>query len=110
MNQCKNKKNKKAIFQLSYNSMLETLNHYATSNGLKININKTKVMIFNKTGRHIRKKFYLGETIIETSREYKYLGFKVTPYGGIANGLHDLKDRVLKAFYKMKHQMGPFIS
>ena len=54
---------------------------------------------------------YLGETIIETSREYKYLGFKVTPYGvgggGIANGLHDLKDRALKAFYKMKHQMGP---
>ena len=64
------------------NSMLETLNHYATSNGLNINIDKTKVMIFNKTGRHIRKTFYLGETIIETSREYKYLGFKVTPYGG----------------------------
>ena len=69
-------------------------------------------MIFNKTGRHIRNNFYLGETIIETSREYKYLGFKVTPYGGgggggIANGLHDLKDRALKAFYKMKHQTGP---
>ena len=53
------------------NNMLETLNHYATSNGLKINIDKTKVMIFNKTGRHFRKNFYLGETIIETSREYK---------------------------------------
>ena len=85
------------------NSMLETRNYYATSNGLKINIDKSKVMIFNKTGRHIRKNFYLGETTIETSREYKYLGFKVTPYGRIANGLHDLKDRALKAFYKMKH-------
>ena len=78
--------------------MLEILNHYATSNVLKINIDKTKVMIFNTTGRHIRKNFYLGETIIETLREYKYLGFKVTPYGGIANGPHDLKDRALKAF------------
>ena len=68
------------------NSVLEILNHYATSNGLKINIDETKVMIFNKTGRHIRKNFYLGETIIEPSREYKYLGFKVTPYG-----LHDLE-------------------
>ena len=56
------------------NSMLETLNHYATSNGLNINIDKTKVMIFNKTGHHIRKNFYLEETIIETSRECKYLG------------------------------------
>ena len=64
-------------------------------------------MIFNKTGCHIRKNFYLGETIIETLNEYKYLGFKVTPYGGIANCLHDLKDRALKAFYKMKHQMCP---
>ena len=27
--------------------------------------------------------------------------------GGVANGLHDLKDRALKAFYKMKHQTGP---
>ena len=86
--------------------MLKSLKHYATINGLTINIEKTKVMIFNKTGRHIRKNFYLGEMRIETSREYKYLGFKITPYGGITPGLHDLKDRALKAFYKMKHQMG----
>ena len=88
------------------NKMLETLNKYTTSNGLKINIDKTKVMVFNKTGRHIRKHFVLGTTTIETTREYKYLGFKVAPHGGIANGLCDLKDRALKAFYKMKHQMG----
>ena len=43
---------------------------------------------------------------IETAREYKCLGFKITPYGGINPGLNDLKDRSLKAFYKMKHQMG----
>ena len=80
--------------------MLETLNHYATSNGPNINIDKSKVMIFNKTGRHFRENFCLGETIIETSREYKYLGFKVTPYGGIANGLHDLKEGHLKRSIK----------
>ena len=39
--------------EAALNSMLETLNHYATSNGLKINIDKTKVMIFNKTGGKI---------------------------------------------------------
>ena len=88
------------------NLMLKTLNHYAMINGLEINFEKTKVMIFNRTGRHIRTKFYLGDMRIETAREYKYLGFKITPYGGINHGLNDLNDRSLKAFYKMKHQMG----
>ena len=64
-------------------------------------------MIFNKTGRLTRKTFYLGEIKIDTAKEYKYLGFKITPHGGINPGLYDLKDRGMKAFYKMKHQMGP---
>ena len=77
-----------------------------SNHGLEINFDKTIVMIFNRTVRHIRRKFYLGDMRIETAREYKYLGFKITPYGGINPGLNDLKDRALKAFYKMKHQMG----
>ena len=91
--------------EVGLNNMLKTLNHYTTLNGLKINIDKIKNMVFNRTGRQIRKKFNLGETVLETTREYKYLGFKVTPHGGIGNGLCDLKDRALKALYKMKHQM-----
>ena len=43
---------------------------------------KTKVMIFNKTGRHIHKRFTLGGVQVSTTREYKYLGFKLTPSGG----------------------------
>ena len=88
------------------NRMLKGLKCYATENGLTINMKKTKVMIFNKTGRHIRKSFYLGDLKIETTKEYKYLGFKITPYGGIIPDLHDLKDRALKAYYKMKNKMG----
>ena len=89
------------------NNMLKLLNCYAIENGLTVNIEKTKVMIFNKTGRHIRRLFYLGDLRIETTREYKYLGFKMTPHGGINPGLHDLKDRALKAYFKMKNKMGP---
>ena len=87
--------------------MLQALNQYATTNELHINIDKTKIMIFNKTGRLIRKTFYLGKSKLDTVREYKYLGFKVTPHGGINTGLQDLKDRAMRAFYKMKNQMGP---
>ena len=94
--------------ELGLKKMLDNLNIYAKTNGLKINIEKTKVMIFNKTGRHIRRYLQLGETQIETCNEYKYLGIKITPFGGTLPILNDLKDRALKAYYKMKHQMGPY--
>ena len=42
---------------------------------MTLNIKKTKVMIFNKGGRHIRRNIYFGDNRIETTRQYKYLGF-----------------------------------
>lgn len=89
-------------------NMLNTLHEFSKKNGLNVNLEKTNVMIFNKTGRHIRRNFYLGTTKVETTREYKYLGFKVTPSGEINSGLKDLKDRALRAFMKLKLKMGPF--
>ena len=56
--------------------------------------------------RHIRRNFNLRNSKVETTREYKYLGFKITPSGGITAGLNDLKNRALKAFYKLKNKMG----
>ena len=85
------------------NNMLYALNQYATIKGLPAcQHRKTKVMIFNKT-----ENFHSGQNKIETCCEYKYLGFKIIPYGGVNPGLHDLKDRAIKAYYKMKYQMGP---
>ena len=80
---------------------------YTEKNGMSINIDKTKVMIFNKTGRYIRKSFPYGEKKIESTRQYKYLGFLITPSGEISSGLKDLKDRALKAFITIKKKMGP---
>ena len=39
-------------------NMLTELKSYSEENGITLNIKKTKVMIFNKSGRHI------GETFI----------------------------------------------
>ena len=89
------------------NNTLKELKSFSEENGLTVNLKKTKVMIFNKTGRHIRRNFYLGDCKVETTSEYKYLGFKVTPYAGINPGILDLKDRALKAYFKMKNKMGP---
>ena len=86
--------------------MLHTLGSFSMQNNLKVNMDKTRVMIFNKTGRHIRRNFYLGGEKVKTTREYKYLGFSITPSGEITSGLSDLKDRATKSFYKILKKMG----
>ena len=87
--------------------MLSTLKLYTDNNGMRVNQTKTKVMIFNKNGRHIRKHFTLGGQKIECTRSYKYLGFMVTPSGEIQSGLNDLKDRAQRAFFNVKSKLGP---
>ena len=82
--------------------MLEDLEIYTNENGLKLNLNKTKCMVFNKTGRHIRKHFKFMGQKVETTREYKYLGFIITPSGEITSGLKDLKDRAMRGYQKLK--------
>ena len=87
-------------------NMLANLKSFSDENGMTLNIKKTKIMTFNKGGRHIRENFFFGKEKIETTREYKYLGFLVTPSGEINSGLKDLKDRALRAFHKLKSKMG----
>ena len=82
--------------------MLKTMEVYCNENELTLNTDKTKCMIFNKTGRHIRKIFTFNNTQLLTVRSYKYLGFLITPSGEINSGLSDLRDRAMKAFFKLK--------
>ena len=92
--------------EVGLSNMLNTLKTYTEKNGMNINVDKTKVMVFNKNGRHIRKSFPYGENKIDSTRQYKYLGFLITPSGEINSGLKDLKDRALRAFIKVKKKMG----
>ena len=75
---------------------------YCKTNKLTINCKKTKCLIFNKTGRLIRENIYLEGNLLENVRQYKYLGFIVTPSGEIRTGLQDLRDRAFKAFQALK--------
>ena len=86
--------------------MLKVLEKYSTENKLQINTDKTKTMVFNKTGRLMRRAFYLNGTLLESVRSYKYLGFILTPSGEISSGLNDLKDRAFKAFMKVRNDLG----
>jgi hypothetical protein len=86
--------------------MLNDLLKFSAEHGLKINADKTKCMIFNKTGRHFRCSIKCKDMTIETVREYKYLGFLVTPSGEVNSGILDLKSRALYAFVQMKKKLG----
>ena len=86
--------------------MINILTNYCKENKLSINIKKTKCLIFNKSGRLIRRKFFLDGVEIENVRTYKYLGFVFTPSGEIKTGLHDLRDRALKSFQTLRNKMG----
>ena len=86
--------------------MLSALSSYVDENGMSINTKKTKCMIFNKTGKYIRRSYPLKNGTIETTNSYKYLGFIFTPSGEIVSGLRDLRDRALRAYHKLKHKMG----
>ena len=55
----------------------------------------------------MRRQFYFGENKIETTRQYKYLGFMMTPSEEITTGLKDLKDRASRALMSMKYKLGP---
>ena len=86
--------------------MLKILEEYAGEHKLKINTDKTKVMIFNKTGRLMRRNYQINNVQLENVRSYKYLGFLLTPSGEINSGLNDLRDRALKAFMKLRKNLG----
>ena len=89
-------------------NMLNNLSSYVDQNRMKINVDKTKVMIFNKSGKLLRRHFQVGNEIIYTTKTYKYLGFILMPSGEINTGIKDLRDRALTAYYTFKGKMGRY--
>ena len=88
----------------SFKNQTEKTQEY--SNKLVMNTDKTKLMIFNKTGKLMRSAFSINGIQLENVRSYKYLGFLLTPSGKISSGLNDLRDMALKAFMKLKNNSG----
>jgi hypothetical protein len=86
--------------------MLEKLFIYCQENYIEVNVEKTKCMVFNKSGRHLRKLFLFGKNKIDTTREYKYLGLLITPSFNLFTALGNLKDRASRSYYLLKTRLG----
>ena len=86
--------------------MLNNLLKYTKTNTIDVNLDKTNCMIFNKIGRLIVRNFWFGNKKIKMTREYKYLGFLVTPSLNLHTALTDLRDRGLKSYGALKSKLG----
>ena len=64
-------------------SCIDNLHNYCTKWKLVINIDKSKVMVFNKSGRSYSGKyqFNIGSAILDIVSEYSYLGIIFQPSG-----------------------------
>ena len=63
---------------------LDKLNVYAKKWQMRINIKKTKAIIFNKSGKIFRSEFKLGNQPIQVTDSYVYLGITFTPSGSFS--------------------------
>ena len=87
------------------NNMLSNLHAYTKTNLIHVNLDKTNCMIFNKTGRLIRRTFTFGSKKVEMAEEYKYLDFLLTPSFSIHRAIADLRNRGLKAYFALKSKL-----
>ena len=78
------------IFSKSKNGLqdyLDSLSEYCKENDLSVNLNKTKVLIFNNCGTTMNKHvlYYRGSKLDNVSN-YKYLGLQFSVSGELRNG------------------------
>ena len=85
---------------------LNKLEHYCKDWCLDINIDKTKSLVFNKSGRLLPYSFHINGKMIENVKTYKYLGIIFSASGIFSHARKDLYNRGLKAFFKLKSIFG----
>ena len=81
---------------------LDRLHSYCKEWCLNVNTTKTKILIFNKAGRHIYHKFVIDKTEIECVSSYKYLGITFCSSGSFSLAQKELYQKALKAFFKLR--------
>ena len=89
-----------AILSLSQEGLQNSRNKletYCKEWHLVVNIEKTKIVVFNKTEKLLK---YEGKHI-ELVREFKYLGITVTASGGLYNAREKLKKQANEAYFPM---------
>ena len=85
---------------------LDKLNSYVNKWKLKINIKKTKIIIFQKGGIMPNTIFYLGDQVVEKVKQYKYLGTTISNTGNFKLNEVILKKKGQRASFLIAKNVG----
>ena len=85
----------------SLQSMLNDIEHYCNAWGLKININKTKVILFENSKIYSHHNFYLYNEKLEVVSSFKYLGVYFFKNGNWSRTPKCIADHASKAMFRL---------
>ena len=80
---------------------LDILDRFCKQWCLTVNLSKTKVLIFNKAGRHLKYNFKYNGKIVECVTKCKYLGITFCSSGSFSYAQNELYQKGLKAYFKL---------
>ena len=87
-------------------SCLDSLQSYCTQWKLKVNLNKTKIIIFSKGKKDYSKyQFKIFGSPIEIVEKYKYLGIIINFNGNFKHAAEHLYKQSLKALFSLRHNI-----
>ena len=86
---------------------LDLLYKYCQEWCLEINVNKTKIIIFNKRGQLIKVQFTINDIDIECIKTYKYLGIILSNSGSFKVAKSHLYNKALKSSFKIYKDIKP---
>ena len=94
-----------ALDRESLQKLINTVHSYCILWGLTVNLEKTAVLVFNKTGRVLKSSHGLlyGNTAIPAEKEYCYLGVTFTLNGNFKKAQDMLRIKGLRAFFSLKN-------
>ena len=90
-------------------NMLNLFQEYCIKWKLKVNIDKTKVMIFSKGRLPTNVNFKYGDKELEIVKDFLYLGIKFSRSGWFSNAEKELLNRGTKAMYEVLKKRADFI-
>uniref|UniRef100_A0A9J7YWS7 ribonuclease H n=1 Tax=Cyprinus carpio carpio TaxID=630221 RepID=A0A9J7YWS7_CYPCA len=87
---------------------LALLEQYCEEWALTVNLDKTRVMVFQKKARSQgnRYQFSYGGEVLEHSSSYSNLGIEISASGGFSLAVKALNEKARRAFYAIKARFG----
>lgn len=84
---------------------VDKLNDYCIKWSLTVNIAKTKIIVFNKSGKVLKDTFYYDNNVLVNSNEYEYLGIIFKPSGSFSSAIDHLYRKARTAIFSIRKML-----